>query len=184
MWFKASWSKCFNQLWIKSELKELIAENMPYPTKAGEDCGIRERGKISAAPVSLKWVNTKEMSFNIFRSCGLQPSKRCLSLWKTWFSERHWLYVELLFSHPANLLEKPALGSLSTALCPLWTSLFSCECFSHLLHHLLWRTPHCHLLSGTFSSQQSDFGALFSWGMGRRRTGGCYVLGLVVCWKK
>lgn len=33
---------------------------MPYPTIAGEDCGIWEGVRISAAPVSLKWVHKKQ----------------------------------------------------------------------------------------------------------------------------
>lgn len=158
---------------------------MPNPTTPGEvppETAASGKGEDFSCS-SFSQMGPHKINFKIFRTCGLQPSKRCLSLWKISFSERHWLYAELIFFYPANH-ENPALGSLSTALYPLQTDLFGCQYFSHLHHHHLWRTPHCHLLNGTFSSQQFDFGALFSWGMGRRRRGGCFALGLVVCWKK
>lgn len=93
--------------------------------------------------------------------------------------------VELDFSHCKPFGKSSTGFSLSTNVFPLHSeSLLSWCYFSHLHHHHLWRTPHCHLLNGIFSSQQFDFGALFSWGMGRKRMGDCCVLVLVACWKK
>lgn len=76
-----------------------------------------------------------------------------------------------------------AMSQPETVLFQIRTVTLDSKHFADLRHHRLERIPRYHLPSGIFSSQQSDFGALSSWGRGRKRMVDCCALGLVACWR-